>query len=389
MKNKHIGIITFSNTLDNYGQVLQYLATQEYLESRGHYAFLYKPLGSSGTTYSKIKHKLRRALKKVLRLFWYNRVVKKNLYLSKRQEGEPSDAQKQKVFEQWAEITQKYEELHPRHFEQFRQKHFHILSCYYEDVKDVYAFAVGSDQMWSYLSQDTLLDFPYGWIKRFSIAPSVGHKIFNQHELEIAAPSLAKFDFITVREQNGIDFCKACGRKDAQLVLDPTFLISPTIYQKYADIQDYHLPQRYVMLYLLGGEISPTVNEIFKWARNCELKVVYVASQGREDDFPKCYATIEQWLYVLQNAEYVFTNSYHGMAMSIIYRKQFLTFPLTGIMTGMNSRIFHLAEQFKLQKRIYSGDLNIVEESVNWQYADKMIVENRNKLEKLLKTIDL
>ena len=75
---KEIGIITFSNTLDNYGQVLQYLATQEYLESRGHYAFLYKPLGSSGTTYSKIKHKLRRALKKVLRLLWYNRVVKKN-----------------------------------------------------------------------------------------------------------------------------------------------------------------------------------------------------------------------------------------------------------------------------------------------------------------------
>ena len=143
------------------------------------------------------------------------------------------------------------------------------------------------------------------------------------------------------------------------------------------------------MLYLLGGEISPTVNEIFKWARNRELEVVYVASQGREDDFPKCYATIEQWLSVLQNAEYVFTNSYHGMAMSIIYRKQFLTFPLTGIMTGMNSRIFHLAEQFKLQKRIYSGDLNIVEESVNWRYADKMIVENRNKLEKLLKKIDL
>lgn len=31
-----IGIITFSQTLDNYGQVLQYLAIQEYLESRGH-----------------------------------------------------------------------------------------------------------------------------------------------------------------------------------------------------------------------------------------------------------------------------------------------------------------------------------------------------------------
>ena len=31
-----IGVITFSQTLDNYGQVLQYLAIQEYLKSRGH-----------------------------------------------------------------------------------------------------------------------------------------------------------------------------------------------------------------------------------------------------------------------------------------------------------------------------------------------------------------
>ena len=33
-----IGVYTFDFTSDNYGQVLQYLATQEYLKTLGHQA---------------------------------------------------------------------------------------------------------------------------------------------------------------------------------------------------------------------------------------------------------------------------------------------------------------------------------------------------------------
>ena len=40
-----IGIITFNFTLDNYGQVLQYLATQEYLKKLGHQAILVESNG--------------------------------------------------------------------------------------------------------------------------------------------------------------------------------------------------------------------------------------------------------------------------------------------------------------------------------------------------------
>ena len=40
-----IGIITFNSTIDNYGQILQYLATQEYLKSLGHDPILVEPNG--------------------------------------------------------------------------------------------------------------------------------------------------------------------------------------------------------------------------------------------------------------------------------------------------------------------------------------------------------
>lgn len=117
-------------------------------------------------------------------------------------------------------------------------------------------------------------------IRRFSLAPSVGHKVFTTEEIARAAKSLKKFDFITVREQNGLDFCHKCGRTDAQLVLDPTFLIKSAKYDKYADMQGYIAPNHYVLLYLLGGEIEVDVQDIYNWAKTKGLEIVYVARLG-------------------------------------------------------------------------------------------------------------
>ena len=380
---KKIGIITFSNTLDNYGQILQYLATQEYLEGRENDVYLYQSIGHKVYLWYKIKRKLKKIIKKMRK--------KAELDISSQQDKSISEHEqtKQLMFKQWAEITQRSENEHPRHFEDFRSKYFHRIKCYHEDLNDFYAFAVGSDQMWSYLSEDTMLDFVPHDTKRFTIAPSVGHKVFTTEEIERATKSLKKFDFITVREQNGLDFCHKCGRTDAQLVLDPTFLVKSAKYDKYADMQGYIAPKHYVLLYLLGGEIEVDVQDIYNWSKTKGLEVVYVASQGRDDDFPKCYASVEQWLALLKNADYVVTNSFHGMALSIIYHKQFLVFPLVGLMKGMNGRIEQMAKNFALQDYIYSGNMDNIQMPIDWSKSDEAIIENEKKIDILLKTINL
>lgn len=390
MKAKKIGVITFSNTLDNYGQVLQYLATQEYLTQRGHYVFLYQSLGHKKWSMFRLKRKINKIICRVFNLF------KKSSSVStfetpneKELEIRRNEEEKSQTFRKWAEITLRYESSNPRYFDEFRSRYFHTMKCYHEDLKGIYSFAVGSDQTWSYLSEETMIDFPPSTVHRFSLAPSVGHKIFTHEEINRAKKSLKKFDFITVREQNGLDFCYACDRIDAQLILDPCFLLSDDYYNKFANPQGLTLSKPYVFLYLLGGEIEPSVMEIFTWAKDNKLEVVYVASQGREDDFPKNYATIEQWLFLLSNAKYVFTNSYHGMALSIIYHKQFLVFPLIGLMQGMNGRILYLSQTNKLDKRIYKGDLDEVTAPIDWSYADENIHNNHIKIDELLKKIKL
>lgn len=391
-KQKKIGVVTFCNTLDNYGQVLQYLATQTYLESRGHDVFLLKFDSLKLNLFYRLRRKVGKIIKMVFSKLKGNKHETLHIINNSPKDStfeRSMEIEKQLLFQKWAQQSSISEVNNPRFFEEFRKKYFHILHCSYGRLHDFYGFAVGSDQMWSYISQENFLDFGSRKQKRFTIAPSVGHKVFSEDELCRATPLLAKFDFITVREQNGKEFCSACGRRDSQIVLDPTFLIHSTQYDKFAHTQGLIIPKQYVFLYLLGGEIDLEVEKVYKWASDNNLEVVYVASQGRIDEYPKCYATVEQWLALIKNATYVFTNSFHGVALSSIYRKPFLVFPLVGIMQGMNERIFHFTSKFGMENRIYKGDLNAVKSTIDWSSANNQVKKNINIMNDLLKTIKL
>ena len=129
------------------------------------------------------------------------------------------------------------------------------------------------------------------------------------------------------------------------------------------------------------------LNSIYEFAQREGLKVKYVASQGREDDFPKVWATIPEWIALLANAKYVFTNSFHGMALSCIFSKQFLVFPIVGEMKGMNERIFNIAQKFNCKDRIFTGGLEQVKQPVDYNFVQTTIEDNRNVVNRLLESI--
>lgn len=368
---KKIGIVTFNSTKDNYGQVLQYLATQIYLEKRGHDVFLYETKGHRRYSLIKVYRKIRKILG-----------IKKQLPISLEE-----DYEKQIIFQKWANLTNKYDQEHPRYFMEFRNTHFHQKQCYYEDLKGVYALGIGSDQTFTCVNENYFLHHLPRGIKRFSLAASAGHKTFTQSEIDYIAPALHKFDFITVRESNGLELCKRCGMNDAKIVLDPTFLIDADTYNQIAGDSINKHP--YILLYLLGGEIDMQVSKVYKWAKERNLNVIYIPSQGREDEYEKCFATIEEWLAYIRDAEYIFTNSFHGMSLALIYHKQFLTFPLTGIMKGMNGRIYNLAKQMGVEEHISNSDLTCVQKPINWTIVEKAIQNNQKIVNDLLTTINL
>lgn len=367
-----IGVYTFDFTKDNYGQVLQYLATQEFLKSLGHKASLLSMQGRYPTLGGKLKWVLRKIAYRLRSM-----LVRQQQGCEAHHQHSPEVDAKAALFAQWAACTQRQESEAPRHFEEFRERYFSRERGYYEALcKSGYdAYCVGSDQTWSFLGYDNMFGWTPDKSKRFTLAASLGHRHYTDDEVERVKKYLYRFDFVTVREDNGLEFCKRAGYERVHKVLDPTFLIPPTTYDAYSEEIAEEKP--YIFVYMLGGEISVSVKNILQQCKSMGYGVKYVESQGRDEDVEKIPATVGQWLGLMKKATYVLTNSFHGFAFSLIYHKPMLVFPLVGIMKGMNGRIEDLARQMGIEERIYCNDFAVMSDAIDWEHIDMIIERNR------------
>ena len=62
--------------------------------------------------------------------------------------------------------------------------------------------------------------------------------------------------------------------------------------------------------------------------------------------------TVEEWLGLFMDAEYIITNSFHGMAFSVNFNKNFTSFIEGDPMSGRNSRIYDRCKDFGVLDRI-------------------------------------
>lgn len=384
---RKVGVLTFSNAVDNYGQVLQYLATQEYLREKGLTAYLLFPQGLRQTRLRRWRASLTGWRRRLVRFIRSLRGGKQSPPPVQTVALSAEDVLKRAEFCRWADVTERRETESPRLFQNFKNRHFNTFRGTYEDILEhgFRLFCTGSDQMWSGPGDGSL----FGWVPpdcvKFSIAPSVGHWNFRDSDLAAFRRLLPGYRFVTVREDNGLRLCRSCGIDGAVKVLDPTFLLPAQRYESYATAAEEAKP--FAVVYMLGGEIALPMRRVIEFCQSRGLEVRYVESQGREEGLENIPATVEEWLGLMRSAACVVTNSFHGMAFSIIFRKPFLVFPLTGLMQGMNGRIEDLAARMKLQNRIYAGDMNVLFEPVDWSPAEAEIRANRRQLDKLMEKI--
>jgi hypothetical protein len=280
--------------------------------------------------------------------------------------------------------------LHPRHFERFRslyiastEKEYTIDELRHNPpVADVYI--CGSDQIWSAASPVYFLDFG-GDVRRISYAASFGSISNNDNSyLKQISVWLKHFDAVTVREHRGVDICKKVGRDDAVCVPDPTLLLSESDYMQIAQPVETQ-SKAYIFLYLLGNSTSVDVKSIYAFAEKEKLEVVYVASQGRVDKYPKKYPTIEEWIFLINRAKYIVTNSYHGAIFSILMNKQFLVLPVKGFQSEMNDRLDTLFNDYQLPDSLYSANINSIKSEINYDEINLRLAEKRQWIKDKMK----
>lgn len=373
-----IGIVSFYDTQQNYGQVLQCYAMQNLFSSMGHEVFHLRYLNRPST--SKIQ--------KVKKLWTILMCGLFGAYLENRRSNKQAkDAVK---------FTVAASNLDKRGFDEFRNGYLTFSEAIYtvDDLRKnplaVDVWVTGSDQVWGIgVSELFQLQFGPKKAKKIAYAASMGgFQFVNKYQRCFFRKYLQDFDYISLREQDGVDACRALGFPDAHLVPDPTLLVNAETYRAISVLPDCAAGRKYVLLYLLGNPIALDVKEIFAWAQSNQYDVIYVAAQGREDDFPKYKATPQEWLALIDHAELVITNSFHGMVFSVLFKKQFLVIPICGVWSRMNSRLTTTLDELQIsQEHIYAGDLNTVFAPVDYAATDRIIGQRRAAVVSELKSV--
>jgi len=295
-----IGIVTYHRTL-NYGAVMQSLATRFVLEEMGHEAYYvdYWP------DYHREMYQL--LPKRKFRKLGFLQKIKFVLKLLKHY---------------------KSQKLRIENFETFFKSQIYPYCRPVDDTFDVVIY--GSDQIWrKQKSLGTYNPFYFGDNKiktkhHISYAASMGILPDNDVDREKVKDLVSHLDKISVREEGLRQLLLSLGYEDVSVSLDPTLLLSSDKWDQYLTTESYRGP-KYVLGYMLGNAFN--INEIEKFAYDKGLKIIVLSANGysKETKTNLSSAGPYEFIRLIKNADYVFCSSFHGLAFSIIYRKQFFT----------------------------------------------------------------
>lgn len=201
------------------------------------------------------------------------------------------------------------------------------------------AVIVGSDQVWrlDYLPPGGVTEFfldmaPRPAVRKVAYAASFGVGEWAHPEMtDRLRPLIADFDAVSVREASGVPIVReVMGREQCDHVLDPTLMVDPAVHHRMA-APARPGAGRVLLRYTLDGApdrvaIAEAVADVRRAQPGApvEIAAMTLESSGRQAlDLP-------QWLRAFRDADFVVTDSFHGVAFSIIFRKDFVAIPNHG-----------------------------------------------------------
>lgn len=193
----------------------------------------------------------------------------------------------------------------------------------------------GSDVVWAQgsigVDRVRFLDFSLpSEYKKVSYAASFGKNLIPSQNIKYVKKYLDDFDAISVREKSSIELLKSIGVENVVHTCDPTLLLTAEEWGSVAEpVQE--IKEKYIFVYLLGKDANQR-EAIKKLAEKYNLKIatiphadnVYDPVDDDFGDYKLMDASPENWVWLIKNAEYVITDSFHGTVFSTIFSKKFI-----------------------------------------------------------------
>ncbi|MGI6241255.1 MAG: polysaccharide pyruvyl transferase family protein [Candidatus Omnitrophota bacterium] len=256
----------------------------------------------------------------------------------------------------------------------FKTTHFDPISDYYkgytslsEGSKKYSVVFVGSDQVWGPLSLYSKfynLLFVNDSVPRFSYASSFGSSHILPWQKKGIAEYLNRMNYIGVREIRGKEIVEELTSKTAQVVLDPTFLLSKKEWEEYSKQSSFNIKEPYIFCYILGNR-SDIRQEVLELKKQTGYKIVsmnHVDGYRPEDnnlgDITPYDVDAFDFIKLLSNATCVCTDSFHGSVFSLVFHKQFMVFyrHKKNSLKSTQSRIDSLLKIFDCESRLFKFD---------------------------------
>lgn len=271
--------------------------------------------------------------------------------------------------------SDKWRRVRIKRFQEFNKRYICFAETILEknqapdDLKEKYDYFVcGSDQVWNAhfdIIQEDLknyLAFFAAPEQKIAYAASFGTNDIADGYEQVFLKYLSDFKAIGVRENSGVDLVReVCGRRDAEVVLDPTMMLDMHEWRKISRKPENIQDDDFIVTYFLGGRDGnvgayiKAVEEKYH-CRSHQLDIEFKID--KEILNPKDYvATPDEFVWMIEHAKCVLTDSFHATVFAILFHKPFCVFERNASEAGnnMGSRIETLLDRFGLLK--YSGRL--------------------------------
>lgn len=352
---KKIGLLTLP-LRDNYGGILQAIALYNYLKKLGHQVVLLQRVEPIPLRRKALIGALSRCSPLMRIGVWLQKKINPMGRLGKILQSNLAAATLEREVTVHKRLWNRLIETKTRtvHDEKGLKKEIERLG--------LDTIVVGSDQVWrlDYAPGGNPLDFMLEFasdsrIRKISYAASFGHADWRTDHLTGRAKTcLDRFHAVSVRESSGARICKEVfQREDVSHVLDPTMLMGPEFFENILTEAIQKKKNATLVTYVLDTTesslaiIDATADVLGDGYSRIQLGLA--SKNNGSTSTESTVVSISQWIFEFKSADFIVTDSFHGMIFSILFKKSFLV--ILNKERGVD-RFLSILEQLDLLDRV-------------------------------------
>ncbi|MCI1952654.1 MAG: polysaccharide pyruvyl transferase family protein [Clostridiales bacterium] len=232
--------------------------------------------------------------------------------------------------------------------------------------KEYRGIICGSDQIWTPTPNGYddayVLSFADNDLRKVAYAPSIGYPNILPLYRETMGKGIERFDALSIREPHGAEIIQKLTGKTAEVVLDPTFLLTREDWEQFSKAPLQKGP--YIFCYFLGKRQEARI--LAKKLKKLTGYSLIIAPMWNRDtlwaDQVRMDIGPQEFIGLIQNAAYVCTDSYHATILSINLNTSFYTFSrhTEHDPENQNLRITEILDMFGLRERYLESATKLI-----------------------------